>query len=64
MHYRYDIQADICVADLLQIVVNVADSWQISGEVSGIWPVHEQSPIKPTHVASFFLTGDKLISHW
>ena len=64
MHYRCDIQADIRVADLLQIVVNVADSWQISGKVSGIWPVHEQSPIQPTHVASFFLTRDKLISHW
>ena len=64
MHYRCDIQVDIRVADLLQIVVNVADSWQISGEVSGIWPVHEQSPIQPTHVASFFLTGDKLNSHW
>ena len=63
MHYCCDIQADIRVADLLQIVVNVADSWQISGEVSGIRPVHEQSPIKPTHVASFFLTHDKLISH-
>ena len=64
MHYRYDIQVDICVADLLQIVENVADSWQISGKVSGNWPAHKQSPIKPPHVASFFLTGDKLISHW
>ena len=50
MLYRYDIQADICVADLLQIVENVADSWQISGKVSGVWPVHKQSPIKPPPV--------------
>ena len=64
MHYRYDIQVDICVADLLQIVENVADLWQISGKVSGICPVHKQSSIKLPHVASFFLTGDKLISHW
>ena len=63
MLYRYDIQADICVADLLQIVENVADSWQISGKVSGIRLVHKQSLIKPPHVVSFFLTGDKLISH-
>ena len=42
---------------------NVADSWQISGKVSGIWPVHEQSSIKSPLVASFFLTGDKLFSH-
>ena len=63
MHYRYDIQADMCVADLLQIVGNVADSWQIWGKVSGIRPVHRQSPIQLPHVASSFLTGDKLISH-
>ena len=63
MHYRYDIQVDICVADLLQIVENVADSWQISGKVSGVRPVHKQSSIQPPHVASFFLTCDKLISH-
>ena len=46
MHYHYDIQTDICVADLLQIVENVADSWQISGKVSRVWPVHRQSSIQ------------------